>query len=58
MRMKPYLHSLNEYIRELCLNDVDINNVLLLKRGWDFFAPSSWALILSLKNGACLHEFI
>lgn len=56
MRMKPYLHSLKEYIRGLCLSNVDINNVLLLKRGRGFFAPSSWALILSLKNGACLNS--
>ncbi len=46
----PYPHSLKEYIRELCLSNEDINNILLPNRGCDFFAPSTWALILSLKK--------
>lgn len=48
-KKNPYLHRLKEYIRELCLSNIDINNILLPKRGCDFFAPS-WVLILSLET--------
>lgn len=53
---KPYLQFLKEYIRELCLSNVD--NIMLPKRGCDFLTPSSGALLLLHRSEACLYEFI